>query len=208
MLLYRSLPGNGFTYYTETPVGLWFGSAVFFSLVATPVIFHTFAVLAEQPQEARPAWLPSAFTKENATQLAGLAVGPIFPWYFLLEGVCGVLAVATALAWLRSEPQVTVHKLRFYLLAAALATVVLGWPIAQQVSAFRADRYSPDPVVAEAAKVNFATWHVFSLALNLVTVALVMVALALAARLPTAPATPEKEAASAPPHDAKASPPV
>src|SRR5262249_30756798 len=119
-------------------LGLWFGSSVFFSLVAAPAIFETFAALAEAPPEARPAWLPASFAKENATQLAGLAVGPIFPWYFLLEGTCGLLTVATALAWLRAEPRSIVHKLRFYLLATALATVVIGWPIAQQVSIFRA----------------------------------------------------------------------
>ena len=180
-------------------LGLWFGSSVFFSLVATPVIFHTFAALAEQPQEARPAWLPSALTRENGTQLAGLAIGPIFPWYFLLEGVCGVLTVVTALAWLRAEPHSVVHKVRFYLLGVALATVVLGWPIAQQVSIFRAARYDPDPVLAEAARAQFATWHLYSLALNLFTLALVTVAMALVARMPTAVGAAEKESNQAVP---------
>jgi hypothetical protein len=180
-------------------LGLWFGSSVFFSLVATPVIFHTFAALAAQPQKARPAWLPSAFTKENATQLAGLAVGPIFPWYFLLEGVCGLLTIVTALAWLRAEPHSALRKMRFYLLAVALATVVLGWPIAQQVSLFRAARYDLNPVVAEAARVQFATWHTYSLALNLLTLALVTVAMALAARMPTAVCAAEQESNQAVP---------
>jgi len=165
-------------------LGLWFGSSVFFSLVATPVIFQTFAHLAEKPPEVRPAWLPPAFTKENATQLAGLAIGPIFPWYFLLEGICGLLTVVTALSWLRAYSQASIHKIRLYLLAAGLATVVVGWPIAQQVSIFRAARYDPDPVAAEAARAQFATWHTFSLMLNLITLALVAVAMALAARLP------------------------
>src|SRR5207244_2232380 len=111
-------------------LGLWFGSCVFFSLVATPVIFEPFASLVDEAQPGRPAWLPSGFSQDQATQLAGLAVGPIFPWYFLLEGVCGLLAAVTALAWLRTEPRAWVHKLRFYVLAIALATVVLGWPIA------------------------------------------------------------------------------
>ena len=115
-------------------LGLWFGCSVFFSLIAAPVIFQTYTGLVEKANELRPAWLPAGFTKENATQLAGLAVGPIFPWYFLLEGVCGILAVITALTWLRADPLSFVHKLRFYLLAAALATVVVGWPIARQVS--------------------------------------------------------------------------
>jgi hypothetical protein len=164
-------------------LGLWFGSSVFFSLVATPVIFHTFAALAEQP-DARPSWLPSTLTKDNATQLAGLAVGPIFPWYFLLEGVCGVLAVVTTLVFLRAEPRAAIHKIRFGLVAASLATVLVGWPIAHQVSIFRAARYDVDPLLAGAAREQFATWHLYSLGLNLITLALVTVAMALAGRLP------------------------
>ena len=70
--------------------------------------------------------MPSTFTKDQATQLAGLAVGPIFPWYFLLGGACGLLTVVTALTWFRAQPQIAVHRLRFYLLAAALATVIVG----------------------------------------------------------------------------------
>jgi glycerol-3-phosphate acyltransferase PlsY len=167
-------------------LGLWFGSSVFFSLVTTPIIFQNFTALAEQPPAARPAWLPSSFTKENATQLAGLAVGPIFPWYFLLEGVCGLLTVVTALAWVRAEPQSKVHKLRFYLLAIALATVLVGWPIAHQVSLFRAARYDPNSLLAETARAQFAVWHSYSLALNLLTLALVTVAMALAAHMPAA----------------------
>jgi acyl-phosphate glycerol 3-phosphate acyltransferase len=174
-------------------LGLWFGSSVFFSLVATPLIFRTFAALADQPPDARPPWLPSTLTKENATQLAGLAVGPIFPAYFLLEGICGFLTVVTALAFLRAESQAAIHKLRFTLLAAALATVVLGWPIVHQVSIFRAARYDADPAVAEAAREQFTTWHLYSLGLNLLTLALVTVAMTLAARLPPTASPMEKD---------------
>lgn len=171
-------------------LGLWFGSSVFFSLIAAPVIFQTFGALAAQPPEARPAWLPSEFPKENATQLAGLAVGPIFPWYFLLEGVCGLLTVITALTWHRADPEAVVHKVRFYILAGAFVTVLVGWPIARQVGILRAVRYGPDPALAEAARTQFATWHLYSLGLNLITLALVTTAMALAARLPveTSPA--------------------
>jgi acyl-phosphate glycerol 3-phosphate acyltransferase len=183
-------------------LGLWFGSCVFFSLVAAPVIFQTFASLTEKAPDIRPAWLPAAFTKENASQLAGLAVGPIFPWYFLLEGVCGLLAAVTALTWLRAEPHSLVHRLRFYLLAAALVSVVVGWPIANQVSVLRAARYSPDPMLAEAARADFTTWHFYSLGLNLLTVVLVTIAMALAAWLPTAAAATEKRVVAWPPDHA------
>jgi acyl-phosphate glycerol 3-phosphate acyltransferase len=174
-------------------LGLWFGSTVFFSLIAAPVIFHTFGALADQPTDGRPTWLPSVFPKEHATQLAGLAVGPIFPWYFLLGGVCGLLTVITALTWFRAEPESIVHKLRFYILAAALVTVLVGWPIAHQVGVLRAARYGPDPALAEAARTQFATWHLYSLGLNLIALALVTVAMALAARLPEAVSPVEKK---------------
>src|SRR5207253_7713277 len=97
------------------------------------------------------------------------------------------------------KPHSTLHKLRFYLLAAALATVVLGWPIARQVSDFRAARYDPDPGRAEAARAQFATWHTYSLALNLFTLALVTVAMARAAGMPTAVCAAEKESNQAVP---------
>jgi acyl-phosphate glycerol 3-phosphate acyltransferase len=172
-------------------LGLWFGSAVFFTFVVALVIFNTFESLATNPQD-RPAWLPESFTKEKGTQLAGLAVGPIFPWYFLLEGICGLLAVATALSWFGSEAQATVHKVRFYVLTLALVTVIVGWPIAQKVSALRVARYAADA----AATADFATWHLYSLLLNFITVGLVTVAMALAARLPNPVSSPVEDTAS------------
>ncbi len=165
-------------------LGLWFGSAIFFTFVATPVIFDTFGTLPSHSND-KPLWFPESFDKDQGTQLAGLAVGPIFPPYFLLEGCCGVLAIATALPWSREEPQRKMHKLRFLILALALATVLIGWPIAQKVSDLRAPRYAGDPVVAAAARADFATWHLCSLLLNFGTVGLVTAAMALAARLPS-----------------------
>jgi acyl-phosphate glycerol 3-phosphate acyltransferase len=168
-------------------LGLWFGSAVFFSFVAALVIFHALEGLAAHP-DGRPAWLPETFTKEQGTQLAGMAVGPIFPWYFLLQGACGLVTVVTALAWTRRAPHSTVHKIRFFLLALALLTVVVAWPLAQKVSDLRTARYSADAAVAAAARTEFGTWHGYSLLLNMATVALVTAAMALAARLPEASA--------------------
>jgi acyl-phosphate glycerol 3-phosphate acyltransferase len=165
-------------------LGLWFGSAVFFSFVVTPVIFDTFRSLPAKEPPERPAWLPGTFNQEQGNQLAGLAVGPIFPWYFLLEGVCGVLALSTAVSWAKSVPRRTVHQLRFLILALALATVLAGWPIAEHVADFRKDRYSEDATVAANAAWSFTTWHVYSLGLNLVTIGLVFLAMALAAKLP------------------------
>ena len=179
-------------------LGLWFGSSVFFTMAAL-LIFRSFENVAISPAE-RIAWLPENFDKEKATQLAGVAVGPIFPWYFLLQGICACLALATAYAWTRSvQAHVGLHKLRFYLLALALAMVLAGWPIAQKVSGLRAARYAADSAVATAARVDFATWHLISLMLNIMTVLAVTIAMALAAGMPY-------ETASAEPIDTKQAP--
>jgi acyl phosphate:glycerol-3-phosphate acyltransferase len=164
-------------------LGLWFGSGVFFTFVAAPLVFQSFESMARSPAD-RPAWLADNFDKEKATQLAGIAVGPIFPWYFLLQGICACLALATAYAWTRSQPHVGLHKLRFYLLALALAMILAGWPIAQKVSGLRAARYAADSAIATAARADFATWHLISLMLNIMTVLAVTIAMALAARMP------------------------
>ncbi len=164
-------------------LGLWFGSVIFFTFAAL-TIFHTFRDLAAS-ERYRPAWLSAAeLTEERGTQLAGVAVGPIFDWYFPLQGVCGFLAVATALGWSRLEPGRKVHQVRSILLILALAAVVAGWPVARLVGRLRLERYATDPAVVRAAQAAFGTWHGISLALNLATLVLVTVAMALAAQLP------------------------
>jgi acyl-phosphate glycerol 3-phosphate acyltransferase len=172
-------------------VGLWFGTAVFFSFVVALVIFHTFK--SPDTASARAAWLPLLKNYDEAkertgTRLAGAAVGPIFPWYYLVQGICGLLALATALAWTRAEPRQTVHRVRFVILVLALATVVAGWPVSQKVAELwlNPDLYSADSAVAASANEAFLTWHTYSLILTLVAVVLVTVAMALAAQLPAA----------------------
>src|SRR5262249_35564541 len=86
-----------------------------------------------------------------------------------------------------------IEKVRFAILALALVTVLVGWPLAQKVGGLRSKRYDPAPAVATAAKADFATWHVYSLLLNLVTMGLVTVAMALAARLPAGPTSAMEE---------------
>jgi acyl-phosphate glycerol 3-phosphate acyltransferase len=177
-------------------LGLWFGSIVFFSLVVAPVTFRTFESLGQTPAVDRPAWLPvsSDFDKEKATRLAGLVVGPVFPWYFLVQGICGLLVLATAFSWFRIEPDGTAHRLRCLCVGLAFLTVLAGWPIADKVSALRVDRFSADPVIVESARAAFTSWHLVSLFLNFGTILLVAAAMVLAAWLPNprpvAPPTP------------------
>ncbi len=206
-------------------LGLWFGSTVFFSFPVALSLFGTFEKLAEQDE--RPVWFPLArefdqdpskwkqpdsaprkpvfenvqrLRKEQGTRAAGAAVGPLFGWYFLFQGVCGFLAVATALAWTRSQPYPWAHKVRVLILLAALGTVVAGWPLERMVGTLRIERNDasfallqsapeiPEAVYQNAADVRatFGTWHTYSLFLNFGTILLVTVAMALAAWLPAA----------------------
>jgi acyl-phosphate glycerol 3-phosphate acyltransferase len=174
-------------------VGLWFGSAVFFNLIAAPLLFQKFEALATTPSAERAILpLPPEYDKEMGTRLAGAAVSPIFPWFFLLEGVCGFVVALTAWGWARAEPQNRVHRLRSTLALLALATVVAAWPLSEKVSQLRFERYNSDPQIAAVAKAAFGTWHLYSLLLSLVTLGLVTVLMALVAQLPNRPA-PRKD---------------
>jgi outer membrane protein assembly factor BamB len=93
-------------------LGLWFGTAIFFSFVVGFVLFGTFEKVATQ--EERPAWFPLAreyagnppspkfpdpLRKEQGTRAAGHAISPLFDWYFIIQAVCAVVALVTALGW-------------------------------------------------------------------------------------------------------------
>jgi acyl-phosphate glycerol 3-phosphate acyltransferase len=175
-------------------LGLWFGTVIFFTLVVAIVLLRTFEGLAVE----RPPWLPVAdnLDKDQAIRLFGFAIGPLFPWFFLMQGVCGLLAAGTALG-LPAGSAPTVQKVRSGVLIAALLTVAAGWPLAQKVSHLRLERYAADATVAEQARAAFGAWHTYSLLLSFVTIFLVAIGMALAAQLPSAPAEP----AAAPPKD-------
>jgi acyl-phosphate glycerol 3-phosphate acyltransferase len=191
-------------------LGLWFGTVVFFTLVVGLTIFGTFEKVGAD-HENRPSWFPPSpdFTKvdarldgpkEQGTRAAGAVITPLFGWYFLIQGVCGFLAVATALGWSNLQPQSRAQKVRTAVLLAALGTVVIGWPLEQKVSELRGPRYeamdaflqNKDPKMktttrdaALEARAEFGMWHGISLLVNFGTLALVAAAMALAAQLPT-----------------------
>ncbi|GIW78890.1 MAG: hypothetical protein KatS3mg105_0697 [Gemmatales bacterium] len=166
-------------------VGLWFGSVVFFTFVMAPVLFDAFETMGADPNAAERRWLPvtPGFDKAGGTRLAGAAVAPLFPWLFLLQGVCGFVAVLTALYWSKRQPD-KINRLRVVIALLALLTVVAGWPLAVKVGELRSQRYSPDPAVAGPANQAFGTWHAASLLLNFVTIACVTVLMGLCVRLP------------------------
>ena len=57
---------------------------------------------------------------------------------------------------------------------------LVGWPLTQKVSSLRFLRYKGDAAARAAADADFGTWHLYSLALSLLTVVLVTVLMALA----------------------------
>jgi acyl phosphate:glycerol-3-phosphate acyltransferase len=192
-------------------VGLWFGSAIFFSFVVGFSLFGSFEHLGENPM--RPAWFPPthAFARtddaingprEQGVRAAGFAVGPMFLWYFLLQAACGFVALATALPWARLGG---VHRWRMSLLLTALALVLAGWPVERLVSELRGPRNlateaylqaaEPDDTVRkemQSARGGFGMWHGVSVMLNLAVIVCVTGATALAGHLPATSVAPTK----------------
>jgi hypothetical protein len=191
-------------------LGLWFGTAVFFTFVVGLSLFDTFGKIT--PEQRPSLWLPlppelekapptgsfpTPLSKEQGSRLAGAAVGPMFTWYYALQLGCGLAAVLTALAWFGSGG---VHRVRVLLLGLAVATVVVGWLLEWKVSRLREARSRTSDVVlrsssaspaekeaADAARAEFGRWHGYSLVVNFLTLALVTVAMGMAASLPAAP---------------------
>jgi acyl-phosphate glycerol 3-phosphate acyltransferase len=171
-------------------VGCWFGGAGFFNFVTAPTIFESFKEVVETAPSDRTAGVDitkgaTEQEKKNlANALAGSAVGPVFPKYFAMQAVCGLLALVTALCWWNAEPRRGLHRRRVLVIVLALLTVAAGWPISNYVSELRPQRFDANTSVADAAKAAFGQWHLVSLLLSFVTVALAGVAMAMAARLP------------------------
>ncbi|MGH7224274.1 MAG: hypothetical protein ACRELF_13670, partial [Gemmataceae bacterium] len=120
------------------------------------------------------------------------------------QGVCALLATATALGWRRMGTG-RLHRLRAGILLAALVTVGLGWWLERVVNDLRGPRnttfdamvrHSPprgeDVRAAFAARQSFVRWHLYSLGLNMVTVLLVTIAMAQTAYLPNSRSLADK----------------
>jgi acyl-phosphate glycerol 3-phosphate acyltransferase len=195
-------------------LGLWFGSVVHFTFFVGLSLFSTFDAATALDKDARPYWLPvppqldqkappnarfpDPLRKEQGSRIFGMAVGPMFVPYFTLQAVCGLLALGTAAGW--SGRPGRVHRLRTWLLLVALATVALSFWLDHEVNLRRDMRAETSDAVllgpvppseslvraAESAREDFSRWHAYSVLVNLVTVVLVTVSMALAAQLPTA----------------------
>lgn len=169
-------------------VSFWFGGAGFFNFVVAPSLFRSYAEVVETAPSDRTANMPllkadadTETKKKLAGALFGAGVGPVFPMYFAMMTVCGVIAFVTALTWRREGP---VHRTRFLVAMMALATIAAGWPISNTVSALRLARFDANPDIARYAVDAFGTWHLVSLALSFMTVLLASVLVVLCAWLP------------------------
>jgi hypothetical protein len=176
-------------------LGLWFGGAAFFNFVAAVPIFESFKEVVNAGrsdrtanQEIIPPSAPQSQKDALASALAGAAVGPVFPRYFALQAVCGVIALVTALSWWNVGAKV--HRCRVFVIGLALVLVAAGWPLSNFISELRLLRFDPNTATAEAAKAAFGQWHLVSLLLSAVTVLLAGVALALAAKMPDSARSP------------------
>ena len=170
-------------------LGLWFGGAAFFNFGTAPAVFNSFKQVVQAGPSDRTAHVKiidddSPKKDALASALAGSAVGPVFPRYFAMQAVCGLVALFTAMTWFNAEGGQKVHRRRVFVIGAALLLVAAGWPISEQVSSLRLQRFDPNRVVADAAISAFGPWHLVSLLLSFVRVALAGIALAMAARLP------------------------
>ncbi len=192
-------------------LGLWFGTVVFFTL-AGGLMIQAFTTTAGLEVKDRPLWfpVPDAFQKdppsqafpnplrlEQGSRAFGVAVSPLFPWYYGIQTVCALLCTLTAVGWCLSEKGF-VHRTRAVLLLLALLTLGAGWWLDGVVSSLRVDRerlsdqvITSSPVAsgqeiqaAEKARADFGMWHGMSLIQNFTTLLLVAVAMALAAYLP------------------------
>lgn len=172
-------------------VGWWFGAAAFFNFVAAPSLFDSFAQVANTQPSNRTAQfrlLPDGNTEADrkalGSALAGAAVAPLFPRYFLLATLCALTAAVTAYGFRLADPDGRAHRWRFRLAVIAAVLVMGGWPLSEHVSRLSADRWVADAAVASAAKAAFGPWHLASLAGSALTTLLAGVLLLLAATMP------------------------
>ncbi len=183
-------------------LGMWFGMAVFFTFVVALSLFNSFETAAQK--EPRESWFPQPEmyraakegidpAKEQGSRAAGYAVAPLFTWYFVIQGVCGFLALATALPWAKAGGA---HRWRVSLLMVAVLLVLVGWPVERLVHDLHVprnqtmERYLDGKATLEdmtTAKAAFGKWHGVSVLLNLATIVCVAGAMALAGNLPAVP---------------------
>jgi hypothetical protein len=189
-------------------LAVWLGSVVFFT-IAGVLIFRAFE--AESAQEQRPPYLPAPeYTNkspgeglpgaraEQGSRLGGVAVGAIFPVYFGLQAGCAALAVLTGLG-LACALGGRLATVRLVVCVLGLLAVLAGWWLEHRVSELREPRNeltdivltTPSPTAEQIeqaleSRAAFGRWHGISLLVNFATLALALLATALAGHLDVA----------------------
>ena len=116
----------------------WLGSVIFFSFVAAPGIFKTLE-----------------------REKAGEVIGVIFPRYYFIGYVCGVLALTTLLAGSAEIPVVQSGLLLTMIACTFFAGLVIG-PRARNLKA----RIKAEPDNSEVLQKAFKSAHGWSVRLN------------------------------------------
>ena len=107
--------------FTSLALGLWFGGAAFFNFVAAcrSSIVRTGGerrpVRPHRGRDDHPGRTPPRNERRRlASALAGSAVGPVFPRYFAMQAVCGVVRARDRAGWWNAEGGRKVHRWRVY----------------------------------------------------------------------------------------------
>jgi hypothetical protein len=154
-------------------LSLWSGAIVFFAFVVALPTIQAMRQLAQTPGN----WL-ALHTEQQGTRLAGEFLDVVFARYFPFQGVCGAAALLTGCFLLTLSSRLA--RVRLGLIVLAFLGVNLNyWVLAPWVHDLRQQRYSQDKVLADAAQSTFALVHNWSLAVDLLGLACVIVALIL-----------------------------
>jgi hypothetical protein len=134
-------------------LGLWFGTAVFFTLMGV-IVFDTFKADSRPADGERERWFPVAkvydqpqpsdrFPKplrlEQGSRVAGRVVGPLFPWYFGIQNACALLAALTALGWAVTRSG-RVHRIRLVVIILGFLGAGAGWWLEREVHRLQVSR--------------------------------------------------------------------
>jgi uncharacterized membrane protein len=122
---------------------LWVGSVVFFSLVAAPALFRTFP-----PEEA------------------GRAVAAIFPTYYALGAVCGLVLLATSLWRARTPSRPADARRAVWVVGLMLAANLYAALVVQPRAADLKEQMRGEGAVALAARAEFRSTHGVAMGLN------------------------------------------
>ncbi len=128
-------------------LGIWLGTIVFFSFVIAPTIFGTF----EREQ-------------------AGAIIGAIFPRYYLLQAITGIVAIAmAAMMWrhTRTNPLAIATAMLAVML---IVTAYAGTIVEPQARALRIAIHSAIP--PDNAQARFDTLHHRAVQLNAIVLLL------------------------------------